>query len=315
MNQVSETTNPCTDCNIEQMFGLSLPWTVQAFSKPEEHVPRQDPAFVFVPDLVRAILMGFSHNRRVYVHGSHGSGKSSHIEQVAARLNWPCIRVSLDGHITRGDLIGRDMVIIRGGQQVTEFVPGIMAWAIERPVALVLDEYDAARPDVMFVIQRLLESEGRLTLLDQNKVVTPHPAFRLFATGNTSGQGDTTGLYIGTQPLNQAQMDRWHVVAELRYQSAAQEEAILQSRLPNLGTGLAEKMVAMGRLCRQAYEHQNLSTLISLRTLITWGENVLLLDDVAAAFRFSFLNRCDEEERPLVAEIFQRCFNLDLELQ
>lgn len=299
-------------CNTDQAFGQSMPWPVPAFSLAEAHVPEIDPAFCFIPETVRAILMGFAHNRRVYIHGPHGSGKSSHIEQVAARLNWPCIRVNLDGHITRADLIGRDMVILQDGQQVTEFVPGILVWALERPVALVFDEYDAGRPDVMFVIQRLLESQGRLTLLDQNRVIVPHPAFRLFATANTAGQGDASGLYIGTQALNQAQMDRWHVVTELAYMPAAQEQAILQARLPNLAPDLVQSMVTLAGLCREAFGQRDLSSLVSLRTLITWGENISLLDDPAESFRLAFLNRCDEAERPLVAEFYQRCFNTEL---
>lgn len=303
---------PDTLCDTEQAFGLAVPWSVPAFSLTEAHVPEPDPAFCFVPEVVRAILMGFAHNRRVYLHGPHGSGKSSHIEQVAARLNWPCIRVNLDGHITRADLIGRDMVVLRDGQQVTEFVPGILVWALERPVALVFDEYDAGRPDVMFVIQRLLESQGRLTLLDQNRVITPHPAFRLFATANTAGQGDASGLYAGTQALNQAQLDRWHVVAELGYRPAAQEQAILQARLPSLDADQAIRMVTLAGLCRLAYRQGDLSSLASLRTLITWGENIGLLDDPAEAFRLAFFNRCDETERPLVAEFYQRCFDAEL---
>lgn len=303
---------PDTSCDTKQAFGMEVPWTVPAFSKAETHVPEADPAFRFVPEAVRAILMGFAHNRRVYVHGPHGSGKSSHIEQVASRLNWPCIRVNLDGHITRADLIGRDMVVLRDGQQITEFVPGILVWALQRPVALVFDEYDAGRPDVMFVIQRLLESQGRLTLLDQNKVLTPHPAFRLFATANTAGQGDASGLYAGTQALNQAQMDRWHVVTELGYLSAAQEQAILQSRLPGLGADQAKSMVLLAGLCRQAYRQGDLSLLVSLRTLVTWGENTSLLNDPVEAFRLALLNRCDETERPLMAEFFQRCFDIEL---
>jgi cobaltochelatase CobS len=299
-------------CDTKQAFGLATPWPVLAFSQSEAHVPDQDPAFRFAPEIVRAILMGFAHNRRVYIHGPHGSGKSSHIEQVAARLNWPCIRINLDGHVTRADLIGRDMVVLHGGQQVTEFVPGLLVWALERPIALVFDEYDAGRPDVMFVIQRLLESQGRLTLLDQNRVITPHPAFRLFATANTAGQGDASGLYVGTQALNQAQMDRWHVVAELAYMPADQEQTILQARLPTLDDNHLKGMVMLAGLCRQAFQQGDLSSLVSLRTLVTWGENITLLKDSAEAFRLAFLNRCDETERPLVAEFYQRCFDTEL---
>ncbi len=303
---------PDTVCDSVQAFGLSLPWSVPAFSQTEEHVPDIDADYRFVPEVARAILMGFAHNRRVYVHGPHGSGKSSHIEQVAARLNWPCIRVNLDGHVTRADLIGRDMVVLRDGKQVTEFVPGILVWALERPVALVFDEYDAGRPDVMFVIQRLLEANGKLTLLDQNRVITPHPAFRLFATANTAGLGDASGLYAGTQVLNQAQLDRWPVVTELGYLPAEQEHAILQTRFPGLDEMTRRGMVNLAKLCRQAYAHGDLSTLMSLRTLISWGENRLLLEDLGISFRLSFLNRCDETERPLVAEFYQRCFATEL---
>ena len=303
---------PDTLCDCASAFGLALPWPVPAFSRAEAHVPEVDPAFRFVPGVCRSILMGFAHDRRVYVHGPHGSGKSSHIEQVAARLNWPCVRVNLDGHITRADLIGRDMVVLREGRQITEFVPGILVWALERPVALVFDEYDAGRPDVMFVIQRLLETQGRLTLLDQNRVITPHPAFRLFATANTAGMGDASGLYAGTQALNQAQLDRWQVIAELGYLAADQETAILCARLPTLNTAQACSMVTLAGLSRSAFQQGDLSTLISLRTLITWGENQLLLGDLALSFRLSFFNRCDEAERPLVAELFQRCFAVEL---
>lgn len=303
---------PDTTCNCAAAFGLTLPWPVPAFSEAEEHVPALDPQFQFVPDVTRAILLGFTHNRRTYLHGPHGSGKSSHIEQVAARLNWPCIRVNLDGHVTRADLIGRDMVVLRDGKQVTEFVPGILVWALERPVALVFDEYDAGRPDVMFVIQRLLEANGKLTLLDQNRVITPHPAFRLFATANTAGLGDASGLYSGTQVLNQAQLDRWPVVAELGYLPIEQECQILQSRVPSLDASLALGMVNLAQLCRQAYAQGDLSTLMSLRTLIGWAENHQLLDDLALSFRLAFLNRCDEAERALIAEFYQRCFGAEL---
>ncbi|MBD3896191.1 AAA family ATPase [Halomonas sp. ML-15] len=305
-------SSPDAFCDTEHTFKLQLPWPVPAFGSPDEHVPELDPAFRFMPDVTKAILMGFAHNRRVYLHGPHGSGKSSHIEQVAARLNWPCIRINLDGHITRADLIGRDMVVIRDGKQITEFVPGILVWALERPVAIVFDEYDAGRPDVMFVIQRLLESHGRLTLLDQNRVITPHPAFRIFATANTAGQGDATGLYAGTQALNQAQMDRWHVVTELGYMPPEQECQILQARLPSLDTSIIERMVTFAGLTRHAFQQGDLSSLLSLRTLISWGENIALIDDTEESLRLAFVNRCDDTERPLVAELYQRCFDAEL---
>ena len=303
---------PDIRCDSKTTFGVDCGWSIPAFAQGDEHVPALDPAYCFVPEVTRAILLGFAHNRRVYVHGPHGSGKSSHIEQVAARLNWPCLRVNLDGHITRSDLVGRDMVVLREGRQVTEFVPGILVWALQRPVALIFDEYDAGRPDVMFVIQRLLEANGKLTLLDQNRVIDPHPAFRLFATANTAGLGDAGGLYAGTQVLNQAQLDRWHVVCELGYLPAAQEQAILLARLPQLAADPVSAMVTLARLCREAFRQGELSSLLSLRTLISWAENLLLLNDVAAAFRLAFFNRCDEAERALVAELYQRCFATEL---
>lgn len=303
---------PDRACDTGASFGIQTAWPVMGFESAEEHVPEIDPAFRFEPEVTKALLMGFTHERRVFVHGPHGSGKSSHIEQVAARLNWPCVRVNLDGHVTRTDLIGRDMVVLREGKQVTEFMPGILVWALQRPVALVFDEYDAGRPDVMFVIQRLLESNGRLTLLDQNRVIEPHPAFRLFATANTAGQGDASGLYAGTQTLNQAQMDRWHVICELGYMPADRELAVLQARVPSLDLEQLRSMVQLAGFCRKAYHQGDLSTLMSLRTLITWAENLRLLEDEAAAVRLAFVNRCDVTERPLVAELFQRCFNAEL---
>ena len=311
-NMTDMTEQPTRRVDTESEFGIQVPWDIVAFEGDDEHIPERDPDFHFVPEITRAVLMGFAHDRRVYLHGPHGSGKSSHIEQVAARLNWPCVRINLDGHVTRADLIGRDMVLVRDGKQVTEFVPGMLVWALERPVALVFDEYDAGRPDVMFVIQRVLESRGRLTLLDQNRVITPHPAFRLFATANTAGQGDATGMYIGTQPVNQAQMDRWHVVAELGYLSAERETEVLRSRLPELDKGLIKQAVTLAGLCRRAYRQGDLSTLMSLRTLITWGENQLLVHDPAEAMRLAFYQRLDETERPLVAEFYQRCFDAEL---
>lgn len=312
MADPSKPNLPDTTCDCQASFGLSLPWPVPAFSESEAHVPELDPAFQFVPEVTRAILLGFAHNRRVYTHGPHGSGKTSHIEQVAARLNWPCVRVNLDGHVTRADLIGRDMVVIRDEHPVTEFVPGILVWALEHPVALVFDEYDAGRPDVMFVIQRLLETNGKLTLLDQNRVITPHPGFRLFATANTAGQGDASGLYAGTQVLNQAQLDRWPVVTELGYLPAEQETAILRARVPALEQATAAAMVSLAGLCRNAHHQGDLASLFSLRTLIAWGENQCLVNDLAESFRLAFLNRCDDSERPLVAEFYQRCLAQDL---
>lgn len=306
------THHPDTHCNADDIFNVAMPWEIPAFSQPEEHVPEQDSHFQFVDSATRAILMGFAKNRRVYLYGPHGSGKSSHIEQVAARLNWPCIRINLDGHITRADLIGRDMVVMRDGKQVTEFVPGMLVWAMQRPIALILDEYDAGRPDVMFVIQRVLETQGKLTLLDQNQVITPHPSFRLFATANTAGQGDASGLYVGTQALNQAQLDRWHVTTELGYMATEAETQLLQRKFESLPEQQVQRMVTCASLLRQAFEQGDLTTLISLRTLISWAENSLLLNDPHEAMRLSFFNRCDEVERSLVSEIYQRCFDVEL---
>ncbi|AEG02044.1 AAA family ATPase [Methylomonas methanica] len=311
---MTETTEnfPDTVADCAALFGFEPPWRVPAFRVPEAHVPEYDPDYQFDAEVTLALLMGFAHNRRVYLHGPHGSGKSSHIEQIAARLNWPCVRVNLDGHVTRADLIGRDMVVVREGLQVTEFVPGILVWALERPVALVFDEYDVGRPDVMFVVQRLLESNGHLTLLDQNRVITPHPAFRLFATANTAGQGDFSGLYAGTQVLNQAQLDRWQVIVKQGYPDPEREAAILCSRLPGLKQATAYCMVQLAGLCRQAFAQGDLSSLMTLRTLISWAENLELLQQPAPALRLAFLNRCDEEEQPLIAEIYYRCFAEEL---
>jgi cobaltochelatase CobS len=302
--------------SARELFGLDVPLRVPAFSHRDEHVPEVDPAFHFEPDVTLALLAGFAHNRRVLVQGRHGTGKSSHVEQVAARLNWPCVRVNLDGHVGRLDLVGRDAIVLREGRQVTEFQEGIVPWALQRPVALVFDEYDAGRPDVMFVIQRLLERDGAFTLLDQNRVLRPHPAFRLFATANTVGLGNLDGLYHGTQLLNHAQVDRWNIVATLDYLAPAQEAAIVRARVPALddeaGRTLVERMVAVAGLTRQGFAAGDLSCLMSPRTVISWAENQQIFGDPALAFRLSFLNKCDEAERPLVAEYFQRCFDLEL---
>jgi cobaltochelatase CobS len=261
-------------------------------------------------------LAGFSHNRRVLVQGYHGTGKSTHIDQVAARLNWPCIRVNLDSHISRIDLVGKDAIVLREGQQVTEFREGILPWAYQNPTALVFDEYDAGRPDVMFVIQRVLEAEGRLTLLDQSRVLHPHPAFRLFATANTVGLGDTTGLYHGTQQINQGQMDRWSIVTTLNFLGHDAECEIVIAKVPSFdtdsGRGTVSAMVALAELTRSGFINGDVSTVMSPRTVITWAENALLFEDVGFAFRLSYLNKCDEIERPVVAELYQRCFGTEL---
>jgi cobaltochelatase CobS len=303
--------------SVREVFGIDTDLQVPAFSETEDHVPDIDPAYRFNPDVTLALLAGFSRDRRVMVQGLHGTGKSTHIEQVAARLNWPCVRVNLDGHISRLDLVGKDAVVLRDGQQVTEFQEGIVPWALQRPVALIFDEYDAGRPDVMFVIQRLLERDGKFTLMDQNRVLKPHPFFRLFATANTVGLGNLSGLYHGAQRLNHAQIDRWNIFASLNYLPRDEEVAIVQARVPHFaddkGKKLIESMVAVADLTRKGFTAGDLSTLMSPRTVITWAENAEIFRDPAVAFRLSFLNKCDEAERAIVAEYFQRCFDRELE--
>ena len=321
MNAESFTTPiqaPDTTVSVRAVFGIDSDLMVHAFAKPSEHVPERDPAYLFDPETTLAILAGFTHNRRVMLQGYHGTGKSSHIEQVAARLNWPCVRVNLDSQLSRMDLVGKDGIVIRDGMQITEFRPGILTWALQHPTALIFDEYDAGRPDVMFVIQRVLEVEGKLTLLDQNRVITPHSGFRLFATANTVGLGDASGLYHGTQPLNQGQLDRWHIVTTLNYLAHDKEVAIVLARLPKYDTAEGRKrvaaMVTLADLTRTGFMHGELSTVMSPRTVLSWAENTLIFGDIATAFRLSFLNKCDDAEKPLVAEYFQRCFNLELPL-
>ena len=309
---------PDTTVAVRETFGIDCELAVPAYSRRTSHVPEIDAVYRFDRETTLAILAGFAHNRRVLVQGHHGSGKSTHIEQVAARLNWPCVRVNLDGHVSRMDLVGRDAIVLRDGVQVTEFREGILPWALQRACALVFDEYDAGRPDVMFVIQRVLEVEGKLTLLDQNRVIRPHPAFRLFATANTIGLGDAEGLYHGTQQLNQGQLDRWNIVAALDYLPARDEEAIVLARSPSWDTPEHRRtiaaMVALAELTRTGYLAGDLSTLMSTRTLITWAENARIFDDLDYAFRVTFLNRCDELERATVAEYYQRCFAVELDV-
>lgn len=299
-----------------EVFGIDSSLEIPAFSTTDEHVPEIDPGYRFNPAVTLAILAGFQRNRRVLVQGLHGTGKSTHVEQIAARLNWPCVRVNLDGQISRFDFIGKDAVVVRDGHQVTEFAEGILPWALQRPVALILDEYDAGRPDVMFVIQRVLERDGRLTLLDQNRVITPHPWFRLFATANTVGLGNLNGLYQGTQRLNHAQMDRWDIVASLNYLPANDEEAIVLAKAPHLesdaGRRTVSSMVAFAALTREGFRIGDLSTLMSPRTVISWAENLEIFHDLAQALRFTFVNKCDEDEWPIIEEYFQRCFDAPL---
>jgi len=303
---------PDTTVDVRSTFGVDFDMKVPAFSERDPHVPDIDEAYKFDPETTRAILAGFSFDRRVMVQGYHGTGKSTHIEQVAARLNWPCIRINLDAHISRIDLIGRDAIVLRDGLQVTEFREGLLPWALQTPTALVFDEYDAGRPDVMFVIQRVLETEGKLTLLDQNRVIRPNPWFRLFATANTVGLGDTSGLYHGTQAINQGQMDRWNIVVGLNYLPAATETEIVSKKVPELDPGTIANMVRVADLSRQGFIGGDISTVMSPRTVITWAQNTAIFNDVGFAFRLSFLNKCDEAERVLVAEYYQRVFGKDL---
>ncbi len=293
-------------------FGVPIDMQIPAFSVADERVPDLDEGSVFDPDTPLAILAGFAHNRRVMVQGYHGTGKSTHIEQVAARLKWPCIRINLDAHISRIDLIGRDAIVLRDGVQVTEFREGLLPWALQTPTALVFDEYDAGRPDVMFVIQRVLETEGKLTLLDQNRVIRPDPNFRLFATANTVGLGDTSGLYHGTQQINQGQMDRWNMVVTLNYLPAAVEADVVLSKVGQTDKQVVANMVKVADLTRSGFINGDISTVMSPRTVISWAQNAAILGDIGFAFRLSFLNKCDESERMLVAEYYQRVFGKDL---
>jgi cobaltochelatase CobS len=307
---------PDTKVSARKLFGIDLDMEVPAYSTRGDAVPEVDPDYLFDKDTTLAILAGFAHNRRVMVTGYHGTGKSTHIEQVAARLNWPCVRVNLDSHVSRIDLVGKDAIVLKDGKQVTEFKDGILPWAYQNNVALVFDEYDAGRPDVMFVIQRVLESAGRLTLLDQSRVIRPHQAFRMFATANTIGLGDTSGLYHGTQQINQAQMDRWNIVTTLNYLPHDAEVNIVMAKNKQLagkdGKDIANKMVRVADLTRSAFINGDLSTVMSPRTVITWAENAAIFKDIPYAFRLTFLNKCDELERSTVAEFYQRAFGQEL---
>src|ERR1700760_3765077 len=320
MTMSDETLNiaavPDTTVDAAKLFGIATKMKVPAFKKPSEHVPDRDEAYRFDRETTLAILAGFAHNRRVMVQGYHGTGKSTHIEQVAARLNWPCIRINLDSHVSRIDLIGKDAIVLKDGKQVTEFREGLLPWALQRPVALVFDEYDAGRPDVMFVIQRVLEAQGKLTLLDQNKVIKAHPAFRLFSTTNTIGLGDTSGLYHGTQQINQGQMDRWNIVTTLNYLSHDAEVEIVLAKAPSYDNSEGRKkiaaMVRVADMTRNAFINGDISTVMSPRTVITWAENTVIFGDLGFAFRLTFLNKCDELERASVAEFYQRAFGQEL---
>ena len=307
---------PDTEVSVRKVFRIDSDLTVPAYSQTSEHVPDLDPDYLFDRQTTLAILAGFAHNRRVIVSGYHGTGKSTHIEQVAARLNWPCVRVNLDSHVSRIDLVGKDAIVLKDGKQITEFRDGILPWAIQNNVALCFDEYDAGRPDVMFVIQRVLEVSGRLTLLDQNRVIRPHPAFRLFSTANTVGLGDTSGLYHGTQQINQGQMDRWSIVTTLNYLPHDEEAEIVISKAPIYksaeGRKVIDAMVRVADMTRNAFINGDISTVMSPRTVITWAQNAEIFQDIGYAFRVTFLNKCDELERPTVAEFYQRAFGEDL---
>ncbi len=311
-----EIKKPDTIANTKKLFGFSINFSVPAYSKANEFVPILDDNYCFDKDTTLSILSGFAFNRRVMIQGYHGTGKSTHIEQVAARLNWPCVRINLDSHVSRIDLIGKDSIIIENGKQITQFKEGIIPWALQSGTALVFDEYDAGRPDVMFVIQRVLEVEGKLTLLEQNRVIKPHSSFRLFSTTNTIGLGDTTGLYHGTQQINQGQMDRWNIVANLNYLEPDEEKKIIIATNKNFhkkhGDKLINSMIALANLTRSGFLNGDISTVMSPRTVITWAENTSILEDLAFAFRLTFLNKCDETERPILAEYYQRCLGLDL---
>ena len=303
---------PTEEVSVREVFGIDTDMTVRAFAEHTERVPDIDPTYKFDPETTLAILAGFSRNRRVMIQGYHGTGKSTHIEQVAARLNWPTVRVNLDSHISRIDLIGKDAIKLRDGVQVTEFHEGILPWALRNPCAIVFDEYDAGRADVMFVIQRVLEHDGKLTLLDQNEIITPNPYFRLFATANTVGLGDTTGLYHGTQQINQAQMDRWNIVVALNYLEPEVEQKIVKSKSPETDDKTIADMVKVADLTRQGFMNGDISTVMSPRTVMTWAQNAEIFKSIGFAFRLSFLNKCDESERVIVSEYYQRVFDEDL---
>ena len=327
MNEVSLTNNmdfdsdtfPKTlslEIDTKNVFGFKTNMKISGFKEKTKFVPEIDTSYLFDEVTTKAILAGFCYNRRVMIQGYHGTGKSTHIEQVAARLNWPCVRVNLDSHISRLDLVGKDAIVLKDGKQITEFREGVLPWALQNPVAIVFDEYDAGRADVMFVIQRVLEVAGKLTLLDNNRVINPHQNFRLFATANTVGLGDTTGLYHGTQQINQGQMDRWSIVSTLNYLPAEAEEKIVMSKVPNFnntdGQKTIKSMVALAELTRNGFMSGDLSTVMSPRTVITWAENTNIIEDIDLAFKLTFLNKCDEMERPTVSEYYQRCFGRDL---
>ena len=302
---------------VSETFGIDSKLSVKGFKEKTAWVPEIDEGYIFDKDTTLSILAGFNHNRRVMIQGFHGTGKSTHIEQVAARLNWPCVRINLDSHISRIDLLGKDAIKLKDGKQITEFQEGLLPWSIQNPVALVFDEYDAGRPDVMFVIQRILEVEGKLTLLDQNKVIKPHASFRLFATTNTVGLGDMTGLYHGTQQINQGQMDRWHILSTLNYLDVNQELKVVLSKVSEFKSSknqeIVKNMIKLANLTRNGFANGDISILMSPRTVISWAQNYKIFKDVMGSFKLTFLNKCDDLEKPIINEYFQRCFDIDID--
>ena len=315
-NIVEHLEKPNKKIRASKIFNIDTDLEIDVYSKRDSYVPEIDNNYIFDKDTTLAILAGFQFNRRVMIQGYHGTGKSTHIEQVAARLNWRCLRVNLDSHVSRIDLIGKDAIVLENGSQITKFKEGIIPWALTNGVALVFDEYDAGRPDVMFVIQRILELEGKLTLLEQNRVIKPHPSFRLFCTTNTIGLGDTSGMYHGTQQINQGQMDRWNIVSTLNYLTEKQEHDIVSSKakdfLKKYKKDKISLMINLANLTRTGFKNGDISTVMSPRTVITWAENALIFNDLEYSFRVTFLNKCDEAERPIIAEYYQRCFAIDL---
>ena len=316
-SKIELPNKPNIKIDVSKTFNIESKLTVKGFKDKTEWVPEIDEGYVFDKETTLSILAGFEHNRRVMIQGFHGTGKSTHIEQVAARLNWPCVRINLDSHISRIDLLGKDAIKLKDGKQITEFQEGLLPWSIQNPVALVFDEYDAGRPDVMFVIQRILEVEGKLTLLDQNKVISPHSSFRLFATTNTVGLGDVTGLYHGTQQINQGQMDRWHILSSLNYLDPKQEYKVVISQIGSLKTSKNEEilknMIKLANLTRTGFGNGDISILMSPRTVISWAQNFKIFKDVVSSFKLTFLNKCDEMEKPIISEYFQRCFDIDIQ--
>ncbi|MDC0528944.1 AAA family ATPase [Gammaproteobacteria bacterium] len=307
---------PSHKVEVSKVFNIDTKMIAKGFEEKTEWVPEIDEGYIFDKDTTLSILAGFNHNRRVMVQGFHGTGKSTHIEQIAARLNWPCVRINLDSHISRIDLLGKDAIKLKDGKQITEFQEGMLPWSIQNPVALVFDEYDAGRPDVMFVIQRILEVEGKLTLLDQNKVIKPHPSFRLFATTNTVGLGDVTGLYHGTQQINQGQMDRWHILSSLNYLDENQELKVVLSKVnefnSNKNKEILKNMIKLANLTRNGFENGDISILMSPRTVISWAQNYKIFKDIIDSFKLTFLNKCDDLEKPIIVEYFQRCFDIEI---